>query len=85
MRKDTKVDICLKQPGFSSDESLSKKILDRINKDGGHSAINDKSSPDLIYKEFGVSKKVFKAELGALYKQRKIVIEKDGIRLAGDK
>ena len=82
LRPDSRIDISLKEPGFSQDESLSKKILARIEKDGGFSPINDKSSPDLIYKNFSVSKKVFKAELGTLYKRRKIVIEKDGIRFA---
>lgn len=31
---------------------------------------------------FGISKKVFKQTLGALYKSRRIVIGEDGIRLA---
>lgn len=81
LRKDSRIDICLKKPGFEQSESLSKKILNRIEKDGGFTPISDKSSPEIIYKEFGVSKKVFKAELGTLYKQRKIVIAKEGIRL----
>lgn len=81
IRNDKRVDISLKQPGFVQNESLAEKILARIKTDGGFTSINDKSAPELIYKEFSVSKKVFKAELGILYKQRKILIEKEGIRL----
>ncbi|TQV89718.1 CvfB family protein [Aliikangiella coralliicola] len=82
LRADKRIDITLKQPGVSGDKSLASKILAKIESGNGFSAINDKSPPELIYQEFGVSKKVFKAELGALYKQRKILIGKDGIRFA---
>ena len=44
-------------------------------------AVTDKSPPEQIYSAFGVSKKVFKQAIGGLYKQRKILIEEEGIRL----
>lgn len=81
LRADKRIDITLKQPGFRENESLASKILKRIEADKGFTPINDKTAPEIIYKEFGVSKKVFKAEIGALYKKRKIVIDKDGIRI----
>jgi uncharacterized protein len=81
VRADKRLDITLKQPGYVQDESLEKKIVDALKANQGFSPVNDKSAPELIYKLFGVSKKVFKAEIGSLYKQRIIVIEKDGIRL----
>jgi len=84
VRPDNRVDVSLKQPGFSDNESLSSKILKKIKAADGALKINDKSPPEIIYKEFGVSKKVFKATLGTLYKQRKIIIEKDGLRLPVD-
>ncbi|MEY4719202.1 MAG: hypothetical protein RL563_1820, partial [Pseudomonadota bacterium] len=40
-----------------------------------------KSDPQLIYDTFFVSKKVFKQAIGGLYKQRKIMLEEEGIRL----
>jgi predicted RNA-binding protein (virulence factor B family) len=43
--------------------------------------ISDKSPPEAIYALFGVSKKVFKQAIGALYKQELIDIEKTEIRL----
>ncbi|MCP3889853.1 MAG: GntR family transcriptional regulator, partial [Desulfobulbaceae bacterium] len=38
--------------------------------------------PEEIYALFGVSKKVFKKAIGALYKKRLIVIDSSGIKLA---
>ncbi|WP_444994969.1 CvfB family protein [Aliikangiella sp. IMCC44359] len=82
LRQDHRVDICLKQPGAIGDESLASKILSKVENSDGFLPISDKSPPELIYKTFNVSKKVFKAELGKLYKQRKIIIDKNGIKLA---
>ena len=44
--------------------------------------MGDKSSPELIYQLFAMSKGTFKKAIGALYKQGEIVIEEDGIRLS---
>ena len=81
LRNDKKLDITLKKPGYSTNDSLADKIIKKLEDNNGFSSLNDKSEPELIYQEFGVSKKVFKAEIGSLYKQRKIIIKKDGIRL----
>ncbi len=58
-----------------------KKILAKLESQGGVILINDKSHPDDIYRAFGVSKKVFKQSIGGLYKKRIIAIDKAGIRL----
>jgi predicted RNA-binding protein (virulence factor B family) len=42
---------------------------------------HDKSDAEEIQKVFGMSKKTFKMSIGALYKQKKIVITPEGIRL----
>ena len=81
VRKDKRLDICLKKPGFEQNESLATKIIKTLKANKGFSEIYDKSAPEVIYQQYGVSKKVFKAELGALYKKRQIKLEKDGIRL----
>ena len=57
------------------------KILQHLIDNNGRSKLTDKSAPDDIYREFNVSKKNYKKALGALYKQKKIIIEKDLIRL----
>jgi predicted RNA-binding protein (virulence factor B family) len=43
--------------------------------------VGDKSPPEVIYRQFGASKKTFKKAIGALYKRRLILIESSGIRL----
>ena len=43
--------------------------------------MTDKSPPEDIYSLFGVSKKVFKQAIGALYKKRLISIDTRGIKM----
>lgn len=83
LREDGKVDLTLNQPGFSKGkmESVSDQILALLQENDGFLALTDKSPPPEIYAAFGVSKKVFKQAVGALYKQRRIALESAGIRL----
>jgi len=83
IREDLKIDLRLQQTGFQGVDDISQVILDTLKNSGGMVAITDKSPPEEIYALFGVSKKVFKKAIGALYKKRLIVIDTDGIRLAG--
>ena len=83
LRADNKVDLTLNKPGFSKGkiETISQQIIDQLDAQGGKLSLTDKSPPQDIYAAFGVSKKVFKQAVGALYKQRRISLEADGIRL----
>jgi uncharacterized protein len=83
IRYDGKVDLTLSQPGFSKDkiEGVTGLILAALDDNNGYLPLTDKSAPTEIYAAFKVSKKVFKQAVGALYKQRRIVLESDGIRL----
>ncbi len=83
IRQDDKIDLSLEKPGFSKDriETLAQQIIDKLEAGGGELALTDKSPPEAIYATFGVSKKVFKQSLGALYKQRRITLHADGIKL----
>lgn len=82
IRDDGKIDLSLHQPGYGKVMPLTDKILDRLKANNGVLALSDKSPPEAIYATFGVSKKVFKQAIGALYKQQLIAIEKDAIKLA---
>ncbi len=83
VRPDHKIDLALNQDKYGQKvDSTSKNILAILEKHQGYVALTDKSPPQLIYDTFGVSKKVFKQAIGGLYKQCKIVIEENGIRLA---
>lgn len=82
VRPDHKLDLILSQEKYGQKvDNTSGKILSVLEKHGGYIALTDKSPPDMIYATFAVSKKVFKQAIGSLYKQRKILIEAEGIRL----
>lgn len=82
IREDSKIDLRLQQTGYQQVDDISQAILDAIKGSGGLAAVTDKSPPEDIYAMFGVSKKVFKKAIGALYKKRLIVIDADGIKSA---
>ena len=71
------------QTGFDKGAmaDLSQQVLAAVKEHHGFLPLNDKSDPALIQKQFAVSKRSFKMAIGALYKQRLITIEKDGIHL----
>ncbi|MEQ1530052.1 MAG: S1-like domain-containing RNA-binding protein [Methylococcales bacterium] len=81
IREDLKIDLTLHQPGYGKVVSLTDNIINQLNNHNGVLKLSDKSPPEAIYAMFGVSKKVFKQAIGALYKQKLIAIEKDAIKL----
>ncbi|AEX22021.1 MULTISPECIES: S1 RNA-binding domain-containing protein [Vibrio] len=82
IREDGKIDLALQKVGVAKMDDLSCKIIEQLEKKGGFLPLNDKSSPEAIFEAFRTSKGTYKKTIGGLYKQGKIVIEKDGIRLA---
>lgn len=81
LRPDGKIDLTLQEPGIHHVDASTQKILDALHSQGGFIPFNDKTPPDVIYREFGLSKKVFKRSIGALYKKRIIKLEPHGIQL----
>lgn len=81
LREDDKIDISLQPAGYEKIDGIAGEILDKLKSNGGYIELNDKSSPESIKHVFGISKKVFKKAVGALYKERLIKIESEGIRL----
>ena len=82
IRDDGKIDLILYQPGYGKVVSLTDNILNKLKQNNGTLMLSDKSPPEAIYAAFGVSKKVFKQAIGALYKKELITIDKNGIKLA---
>ncbi|MBC7474937.1 MAG: GntR family transcriptional regulator [Candidatus Sericytochromatia bacterium] len=82
IREDDKIDLSLVPIGFNPDHisDLGKQILDKIDFNKGFLPITDKSSPEEIHQAFEVSKKSFKQAVGFLYRERMIIIQKDGLR-----
>ena len=81
VREDDKIDVSLQKAGYERVTGIAGEILDKLRSSGGFIEANDKTSPETIKHMFGVSKKVFKKAIGALYKDRLIIIEEKGIRL----
>lgn len=81
VRPDGKIDLTLQRHGYRGIEPNAQQILNELEANGGFIDLNDKSAPEDIKDVFQLSKKSFKKAIGSLYKEKKIVIEKDGIRL----
>jgi predicted RNA-binding protein (virulence factor B family) len=81
IRTDGKIDLRLDKIGYEKIGGLADLIISKLNQSDGFLSFTDKSSPEEIYRVFKVSKKNFKAAVGALYKQRLITLEENGIRL----
>ena len=82
-RDDGKLDLQLLAPGRVKYDEGSERILEMMAK-SGFLPLNDKSSPEEIQSQLGMSKKHFKQCVGQLYKARKIQIQPNGISLIED-
>lgn len=65
-------------PGSAGGEQL---ILSALRQAGGFLPYHDKTDPALLLRVFGMSKKVYKKNIGVLYRERLITIEENGIRI----
>jgi len=82
VRDDKKIDVSLQALGFrGANDANSELILKKLKAYDGFLPITDKSTPEEISSQFGISKKAFKKSLGSLYKQRLIEIQPTGIQL----
>lgn len=81
LRSDGKIDLLLDKPGYGKTLDLTGQILQKLSDNDGVLLLSDKSSPEAIYAQFGVSKKVYKQAIGALFKEGKIVISETKIEL----
>ncbi len=78
---DNKIDVAAGKPGYQRVEDEAGKILRLLQENDGYLPYYDKSDPEEIYEFFGMSKKTFKMTVGNLFKQKKISLEKTGIKL----
>lgn len=81
IRDDRKIDLALQKHNQRTRDELSDRIIAFLIENGGVSTLTDYSPPELIYQQFGVSKKNYKKALGSLYKERRIQVEKDRVTL----
>jgi len=81
VREDNKLDLCLQLVTREALDALSQEILAFIEAEGGVTTLTDKSAPEDIAKQFGVSKSSYKKALGKLYQKRIVLIEKKTVSL----
>ncbi|MEP0265751.1 S1-like domain-containing RNA-binding protein [Dokdonia sp.] len=81
IRPDGKIDIVLQEEGYKSIEPNAQFIFEELGANDGFLPLHDKSAPEDIQSQLGLSKKSFKKAIGTLYKDQKILIKEDGIHL----
>lgn len=81
VQPDGKLDLALRKKSYLQIEDDAHKILDYMEHNGGKIGYNDKAKPEIIKKDFGMSKSEFKRAIGRLLKERRIIIGENNIFL----
>lgn len=81
IRRDGKIDLTLKPQVEMAIDKDKTILMKRLHKAGGFLPLHDGSDPDQIRDELNMSKKSFKKAVGGLYREQKITLAEDGIRL----
>ena len=80
IREDQKIDVSLRPLGYRNTiEDDKAKILHQLTQKNDELQLTDKSSPESIKFHLQISKKAFKRALGALYKEKKVILHHDKI------
>ncbi len=80
VREDGRVALALTPVGYEATLQEGPALLDRLARKGGFLPFNDKTPPDTIRNELGLSKASFKRLIGTLQREGKLTIESHGIR-----
>ncbi len=80
VREDGKLDLGLRQKAYLQIEEDAKVVMQVIDEFDGVLPFGEKVSPEIIKREFSLSKNAFKRALGHLLKQGKIEIKEKSIR-----
>ena len=81
IRENNLIDLSLQNLGFKHVLSSTDLILEYLRANEGFMNLTDKTSPDIIERKFNMSKATFKKSIGVLYRQRKVTLHDDGVRL----
>ena len=81
IRPDKKIDVSLQESGHGNVTSGAKEILEYLEDNNGFMELTDKSDPEDIKVALKMSKKTFKRALGALYKEKKVLLNPKGVEL----
>ena len=81
IREDGKLDVRLDKSGYQKIEPNSERLLALMKNRKGILYLTDKSDPDDIRDQVGMSKKTFKQAVGNLYKNKLISLNPDSISI----
>lgn len=81
VRADGKINMSIHQKAYLQMSDDGEKILAVIREYDGILPYNDKASPEVIYRDFQMSKAAFKRAVGGLYKAKRIELTDKNIKL----
>lgn len=81
IRPDGRLDLSQLQSVKQRMDDDAEKLWSELGENAGRLPYNDKSDPELIKEELGMSKRAFKRAVGQLLKNGKIIITDDGIEM----
>ena len=81
IRPDGKIDVTLRKKGMENLEEGAQAILKELKASEGFIALTDKSNPQEIQSLLQMSKKNFKKSLGILYRNKQVLLKKEGVFL----
>ena len=80
VRDDGRVALALTPVTYKATLEEGPALLARLRKEGGFLPFNDRTPPDTIRAEFGLSKASFKRLIGTLQREGELTIESHGVR-----
>ena len=80
-RTDGKLDLALRKKAYLQIDDDARKIIEYMEKNNGEIGYTDKARPEIIKKDFGMSKNEFKRAIGRLLKERRVIIKENSINL----
>ncbi len=81
VREDGKLTLSLREKAHLQMGADALVIWNRLEENEGFLPFHDKTPPEVISREFGLSKNAFKRAIGRLYKEGKLTIDDEGITL----
>lgn len=80
VREDGKLNLSPRQKAYLQMDADAEKVLGVLEEYAGVLPFNDKASPEIIKREFNMSKNAFKRAVGRLLKEGKVTITENAIR-----
>ena len=81
VKPDGKLTLTLREKAYLQMEEDARRVLEVLEEYAGVLPFNDKASPEIILREMKMSKGAFKRAVGRLYKEHKIEITENDIRI----